>query len=590
MPKRAADQGSKPFEVRAGVSGLPTFAGMYRSGDPATIPPHKFHLLVNMRRTPGGLITRPGLALEFDTGIQECIDGLTEDAGAQGAAIMLYPGARKRPGNGTSARNGASFRAVFDSNYSEFIFLLHGQPAQFRGNPTPVLVEGTIDTYGPPFLFRGQAVLFQPVDRSGTPVMALLGMEFPDRSFLEASDCWRDTVGPGTNPDGTPLTPCPGLAGSAPVAVLTDPPFWPYQHPLGQASLLTYFDDPFGGGLAWRPNAISFGGSTAEPEAFLTRAERINDPLTGAAGVNEVLYFVAVLDSGPPPRRLVRWDGAQQKTEFAAIPDGLRVGLGDQAYGPFLVSGDVAGGPGDWAAVGTESGSWSVIGGVGWTIGTGATEYEVVGFFPRGFSWGGKGQAIIYGTYRGAAVNDYGGFIFCMQQGATEFLDARGSQSCTLLYSSELNDRPTVWDAVVCGSKCYAVGSDAGYSGVYLWVGDFRDGALTPGIVNGGLFISVEAASPFHVWIQSVGDRVFIGGQFKDFDPEANAPLVGDHHGVYDVTDSLYPTRVITAVYRVDTADQQADSGDGHEFERYSLGALPAVPSDDSGGEGFQAS
>jgi hypothetical protein len=75
---------------------------MFRSGDPATTPPHKFHLLVNMRKTPGGSITRPGLALEYNTGVQECINGLTEDGGPDGAGagggglgggLILYPGA-----------------------------------------------------------------------------------------------------------------------------------------------------------------------------------------------------------------------------------------------------------------------------------------------------------------------------------------------------------------------------------------------------------------------------------------------------------------------------------------------------------------
>jgi hypothetical protein len=92
MPRRTPDQGVRPFEVRAGI-GTPKLGGMYRAGDPATIPLHKHHLIVNGRITPEGTISRPGLRQEFDTGVRECIDGLTETpSDTEISGILVWPG------------------------------------------------------------------------------------------------------------------------------------------------------------------------------------------------------------------------------------------------------------------------------------------------------------------------------------------------------------------------------------------------------------------------------------------------------------------------------------------------------------------
>lgn len=604
MPGRTPDVGVKRFELRTGIGGLPTLGGMFRSGDPAVTPPHKFHLLVNMRRTPGGMITRPGLELEFDTGIEECIQGLTEDAGEQGAALMLYPGASPRPGNGTSAFNTATFRSIFpdsSATYSEFLFALYGPASAVRGNPSPVIAYHiNFPLTGPkwlsrPFLFRGQACQFVLVDRNGVNTVALAGINPAQRSFLSVSDCFRDAAGPSSG-FGAGGGPCPGLAGSPPVPG-NDPPLWPYQHPVGSVGILTYFDNPFSSG-DWRPDAdafqTGFGNSDDNIDLILTRQERSDDQLSSAAGVSEVLYFVARQneDNAPPVhRRLVRWDGAQQTTEFAAIPDNLiRPALGEQPYGPYLCSGDASGGASDWAAVRQPDGTWSVIDGVGWTVGVGATEYAEAHFLERGLSWGGKGQALIFGR------SPTGGIVFAMAQKTADFEDARGAQSCTLLYSLDPLDDPTVYDAVIAGSKCYAIGVGQGGNATnwYLWVGDFQQGAVGgDGIVAAaGVLLSVAGGtwSRQQLWIQAVGDRVFVGGHFVGWDPELGAADLLDHHGVYDVTGTLHDTPAVSAVYRVNNADQQEDSGNGHEGERYSLGALPAVPNDDAGGQGFQAS
>jgi hypothetical protein len=58
--KRGKDQQTTPFEVRPGVGPIPALGGMTRAVDPAGIPPHKFHLLENVRRNFGGIIERGG--------------------------------------------------------------------------------------------------------------------------------------------------------------------------------------------------------------------------------------------------------------------------------------------------------------------------------------------------------------------------------------------------------------------------------------------------------------------------------------------------------------------------------------------------
>lgn len=588
MPRRSVDQGGKPFEFRTGVGGLPQLGGMFRSGDPATIPPHKFHLLVNMRRTPGGTITRPGLALEFDTGVQECIDGLTEDAGEQGGALMLYPGAESRPGNGSPNFVPATFRAIFpDSSvdYSEFAFAVYGPASAVRGNQSPVLAYSTLGGgyMGPtflsrPFVFRGQSVQFAMVDRSGTDTVALLGINLAPRSFLQASDCWRDTARPN---DGT--TPsCPGLAGDPTPPGLNDPPLWPFQHPIGSVGVLAYFDNPFPAGGAWTPDAADV------IDQILTRQERVDDVLTGTSGVSEVLYFVARQDVAGPIRKrfLIRWDGALQTTEAITIPDDLPVALSEQAYGPYLGSAGPNASATDWAAFKTEAGAWSIIGGVGWTLGAAQGDRDTAFFLPRALSWGGKGHLITYGEYRCSVVT-FGDYVVCSPQAATEFPQLLASASCSPLRSCELSDPPVVWDALVSGLFCYVLGRGGDRR---LYVGSFLTPLFSVPPFANGVKLSDTPGAPSdttpELWIQSSGGRVYVGGRFTGFNPETQAADV-DHHGVYDVTD---PTAVFN-VYRVEETEQLEDSGEGgHQAERYSRGALPAVPNDDTGGQGFQAS
>jgi hypothetical protein len=590
MPRRSVDQGVKPFEFRTGVGGLPSLGGMFRSGDPATIPPHKFHMIVNMRKLPAGLISRPGLALEHDTGVRECIDGLTEDSAELGGDLMLYPGAQLRnpddPNPGDPAFNQASFRIVSPGTYSEFVTVLYGPAAVTRGAWSPVLATTAAYGAGPtwltqPFIFRGQVVQFALVSKEGVTTMALLGMNLPPRSFLQASDCFRTTGGPTGDPA------CPGTAGlPAPGGDL--PPLWPYQHPVGSAEVLTYFDNAFG------PGFDSYIDTTLE-QSFIVIPERVDDPVTGVPGVRGVLYFI-VKDGTSEDRKLVRWDGVRQTTEYTP-PAGLYVYLGKQKYGPILGRAALSGSAEDWAAFRTEAGTWSVIDGAGWTVGTGPDDFT--GFDIGGgemVEWGGRAHMLIAGEWSDGASGS-GSVVQMHPQAATEFTALRSAPSATLFQDATQSWERTVVHPQVLGHLVYAVGyenttvSDFQESAARLWIGDF----LTPTVphidaieayqitLNGNF----SAGNP--IWLQVVGDRVYVGGKF------AKDPITGVndglHHGVYDVTEASVKAD-IRLVYRVNAADQTFDSAqlglplkDRHE--RYSVGCLEANPGEDSGDEGF---
>lgn len=605
MPGRTPDVGIKRFEIRTGVAGLPTLGGMFRAGDPATIPPHKFHLLVNMRRTPAGMITRPGLTLEFDTGVRECINGLTEDAGEQGGAVMLYPGASFRAGNGTSAFNAATFRAVFpdsSTSYSEYVFTLYGLAATQRGNTSPVAWYPNAP--GPtilsrPFLFRGQAVQFFLVDRNGTPTVALGGLNLPQRSFLQAADCWRDSARPN---DGTSPS-CPGAAGQPTPVDPQEPPLWPYQHPIGTIGILTYFDNPFPTDAPWSPDA-SIGASglfLSNPfrivDLILSRQERIDDPLALTAGVSEVLYFVAMRFNGfVLERRLVRWDGVQQTNEFTAIPDDSdRPALVNGTYGPVLISQGTNGDANDWAARRKDDGTWEVIGGIGTVFGAAVGDYlnnANHGFLERGVAWGGKTHGITFGEYQ-CALASAGSFIHAHPEGAMEFDAALATRSCTPLHDCADANPLVAIDAALAGSFLYVIAYNAA-GDVFLCVGDFLDPLVpvTPRVRLTTASLSLPNDVPPTgvptMWVQAVGSRVYVGGKFNH-DPSLGAADAA-HHGVYDVTN---PTGIFMTyrVYETEQPEDAGDWGDGPKvFERYSYGALPAVPNDDTGGQGFQPS
>jgi hypothetical protein len=64
--KKTGEEILKPFEIRVGM-GIPSFGGMYRLGDPARTPPHRFHFLANVRFRDE-LQERPGSTVVEDSG------------------------------------------------------------------------------------------------------------------------------------------------------------------------------------------------------------------------------------------------------------------------------------------------------------------------------------------------------------------------------------------------------------------------------------------------------------------------------------------------------------------------------------------
>jgi hypothetical protein len=604
MPKRAPDQGAKPFEMRTGIGGVPMLGGMFRSGDPSVTPPHKFHLLVNMRRTPAGAITRPGLTLEFDTGVQECIDGLTEDAGENASALLLYPGATAIPSNGTPNHNPATFRSVFPGTsdvYSEFSLALYGPASTTRGNMSPVLAFNAPGTgySGPlylsrPFLFRGQVVQFALVDRNGVDTVALVGINLARRSFLQASDCWRDTTRPYEgSPPTTPI--CPGLAG-LPAVAGDDPPLWPYQHPVDSVNVLVYFDNPFAPPLPpstfwhiWAAStdpAIFPSISSLVVESIITMQERIDNVQTGVAGVGEVLYF-AVVAPATFDYRIVRWDGAVQTNDYV-LPPGMVVSFMSKTnVGPYLVQNATS-------AKRLENGTWAVGGGLLYTVGTGPDDYLIGGpTIRKALSWGGIGVAVGDGASGGAyrcpdpVLGPGFGFTNHVHPQTATGWDSRRSARVATLDDRCPAEGTFVFvtiDAVICGSRIYAIAGRIGgpESAFSVLIGDFNN-PLIP-VIPGGLKVSRSGFVPQTLWIQEVGGRVYVGGKFDSWDPITQAAEPGIvHHGVYDVTDL---PATIFAAYRVDATDQDFDD----EPTRYSQGCLPGLPNDDNGGEGFQGS
>ncbi len=89
--KRESDRKEKqPFEFRPVAAQMPHFGGMYRRGDPASIPPHKFRLLVNARVGEGEVKNRPGLAYVAgaEGGEDACITGIFDLGDAFGGGGM----------------------------------------------------------------------------------------------------------------------------------------------------------------------------------------------------------------------------------------------------------------------------------------------------------------------------------------------------------------------------------------------------------------------------------------------------------------------------------------------------------------------
>lgn len=516
MPRPVLDKGLKPFEFRTGVGGLPPFGGMYRAGDPVTIPPHKFHLLVNMRVQPEGLLTRPGLETQFDTGVEECIDGITE-ANDAGSTLLLWPGALS-PG---SDRNAASFRVIFagqSTTYSEFMFVLTDTPAAAVNVASPVLQPpyyqdaGNLDPWQEPFFFRGQLCAIQSVSS-----LAIVVINLPERYRVQANDCLRNTT-----PDAGSCT------GQSQLGL------WPYGVPIAATTLLTLIECPL---TDW------------QPEAIVAFNERDDHPLTGEPGVHEMLYLLALgrnADAGK--RRLLKFDGTTWSVEFT-LPDGLldNVALGGQTYGPYLVASGTAD---DWSAYRKDDGTWATIAGLGgppidpsWTLGN---------MLKRGITYDGVQGVVVSAVYTLSVTNFSA--VHVLSQDTTD-VNTNG----LTVFKIEDGDPIHLWDWAQSSGLVYAIGDYRG--NVTLFCSNDPDISTPLGDRNGDPII----------WIQEVGGRVYVGGKFINYDPVAQAADGGvTRHGVYDVTD---PT-AIALIYEVKNSEQADDA----LADRYSLGCLPTFP------------
>lgn len=354
MPKRSPDQGVTPFEIRPGVDGLQALGGIYRAGDPATIPPHKHHLVINCRISPEGFKCRDGLSEVYDTGRKECIDGLIDDREDVGAALLLYPGAPQ--GEDAEAPpnylNAMTFRAIWpeggDLSYSEYVAVTYAAPSKDTVPPkdpsdTDLLskvIEPHSDDGGSftplgaghthPFIFQGRACVFMVVDKpdgdSSTPAIALVSMDIPKRTNEDASDGQRAVGIAAKTGDNDEL--------------------FPFDYPIGSSKVLYYPTNPF-----TDPETLS-----EILDAFVSQG-RSDSPDGSEAGVRETLYFLA--RGSADTVAVCRWDGTTQTTIATKVGLAIELppALGGHRYGCFIV-GSSDGVYGDYMGYEDADGSW----------------------------------------------------------------------------------------------------------------------------------------------------------------------------------------------------------------------------------------
>jgi len=371
MPRRSMDGSGKPFEFRPGIGGFPPLGGIFRSGDPATIPPNKHHLVVNCRITPAGMKTRPGLSLLHSTGVSECVVALTGDE-EELSALLLYPGAVEGPGL-TPPLNAMTFRAIWprggDLTYSEYAAVGFGSPSKTPGALSKVIeplalasvhtvVQPTIQLdfyYGctamlpnllaeptdppdpltcPPFLLNGRVHAFMVMPKPDAedqwgPAIALVAMDLPGRTRELASDAQRGT----------------GTAG-----LVGDPAtLFPFDDPLGTSQVVFYPQNPFANEAI---NCVM---------DVLVWSDRRDDPTPGQeanVGVRELLFMLVLGTAGTVA--VVRWDGVAEtliETIFGLDLSALPPLIGAQAHGPFVVA-STGGALGDYAGYLSEGGAW----------------------------------------------------------------------------------------------------------------------------------------------------------------------------------------------------------------------------------------
>jgi len=546
MPRRALSPGGKPFELRTGV-GLPALGGIFRAGDPATVPPHKHHLVVNARITPGGLFSRPGLVPVHDTTVSECIVGLTEFP-QSGGGMILWPGCGDSAGNGNGPLNPVSMRRIFPAeseSYSEYVFAVYGALGQPACTSHPIVDFGTGVGWGSqrgqrPFIYRGQIHYFglslvqAPAGGFTSSPVSLLTFDLPPASGMLGTNLYRYRCCFYANGTAAPYVsgqPCP--PGTE----------WPRGHPFSSARHVVSLP------------AQPWTGEDGGVETVLTMAERSDEVLDGDTTVDESAYVVMVSATGKS--KLYRWDGHTLAEETLAIADFT---VGGRAHSVRLAYGGsgntmalaLSGTPGKfWAR--DEAGAWGPL-----------TAHALDGgaFYPlHGFSWAGTSYFLGIGaTDKPILLSRAAGAMVL----AHDFFAVGGYEAHDVSHIAQLG--PSVY-MLLKGAGAYT----------YLPARVLRFNLSTGLVVGAPLVLRSTSETDEYgafLWLQVCGTTVYCGGLFQ-WDLVLDAAEPENAHCVYNITDPSAPV----LVYRTYGTEVAAYESDG---DRYSMGALPFVPAEGS--------
>jgi hypothetical protein len=550
MPRRTPDQGAKPFEVRTGVGGMPPLGGIYRAGDPATVPLNRHHMVVNARITPGGLYSRPGLQSLFDTQIAECIQGITE-FNQLGGGLLIWPGAPLDAGNGGGQNNPVSMRTLFptrSNTYSEYVFFVAGDLDPVSGNGQPIvdfapngIVWGT--GFNQPFIHRGQVHYFRLDPLAGSwPILYVAPM--PESSGVQGTDYYRATLcltSPGVTTPGTaPTNACPPGTG------------WPRGHPFGvPEKVLEMPFEPWGAGIPYYDlRCISI-------------PERGDQVLEGEQIVDATLYILATGITGTVYKtKLYRWNGTSLSEEAAAVVDFDTASDGAQYQARIVesgggglcifVGGNSTSGDGGKAYVRGDSGAWSAVTGV-------RNGPAKVAFFPdHGFTWNGTPYFVGLGATAVTAKK-----VLVVKRGATSFeveKDFFASDGISAYYVSHAGQVGPSLYFLLQGSQDYL------FLPALVIHYDIPSKTITGSVGLRSLAESDIAREA--LWLVVSGTTCYAGG-FMKYDPALAAPEATNCHSVWDVTDTTAPQML----YRVYEADYEEIYGNP-----YSFGAMPLIP------------
>lgn len=561
MPRRTPDKGVKPFEYRTGVANLPALGGIFRAGDPATIPPHKHHQVINARITPGGLFSRPGLASEYNTGIEECIQGITEFT-RFGGGFMIWPGCTASQGNGNGPEEAVSMRLVFPlvSNvYSEYVFFVDGDL-----DPVACAVQPIVDfsaTYltGPPihyatapFIHDGQVHFWKTTDAG---IIECWRVAMPEAAGVQGEDRYRHRCCSDLDGDTDPSYVAPAVCppGSA----------WPHGHPISIAEKVFELPDP----------AVAFGASfDASVAGAISVAERSDEVLDGAAVVRESLYvLVAAVDPGAPTvtkTKLYRWNGVT-RTEETVTFDDFDTATDGREYTVEIT------GSGSGSGLCVFFGGAAATGGVAWMRDDDGIWADTPGlvitatpedFFPKfGFHWAGVPYFL--------GLSAAGGATYALYLAKWNGTDFELDRDISALLGSEIS---FVSHVVQVGPSLYILAWGDGTASFVPTAVIHYD--IPSEQVIGILTINPGAdADAFnqYLWLQASSTSVYLGGKFSN-DVVLQAPELEECHAIYDVTDTTAPG----VLYRVYASDQLEYDG-----ITYSQGALPLIPASEGTGE-----